>query len=59
MDALSGNRIWASADFLRPLVLLQVDPLGAEASRGGPKGRFSESSKKFIQMRVNVLQPTS
>ena len=42
MDALSGNRIWASADFLRPLVLLQWIPW--EPKRAGEARRADSAS---------------
>ena len=42
MDALSGNKIWASADFLRTLVLLQWIPW--ESERAGEARRADSAS---------------
>ena len=50
MDALSGNRIWAPADFLRPLVLLQWIPWVPERAGEARRADSASLQKATITM---------
>ena len=50
MDAISGNRIWVSADFLRPKVLVPFIP--GEPERAG-EARRADSASDILSLYLH------